>query len=1559
MYRQKEVLLIVVFLALIGVVFTFDSGITGLAVGSTDLAVPSDENVPMAEEGSQTFNEQSTLVGEPNLTIGVITNPTGDGIGPKAACNSWPCACGDTVTGSITMSSDLAGCTDAPGDQALQVAASNIFIDCAGFSITGIRTITGIYNPNYNNVTIKNCNIYNFTYGIRFSSSNNSNITSNTITNTSIGGLYLEIGSNATVSHNTLFNSSISIIGSLGAVKKRFNNVSIEYNFLQNSSAVGLTNVSNATFYHNIVRYADSTDGLTSTEARGLNISRNEFNASVIRICSTKSMNVTIENNLLQGVGYESGIECRNAGAAGISIINNSLQNTSGIVVYSSSDVRISNNTLSYSQIVGFNLQDSNLTSTSVSGNNISHVKISGNLAALYCTGCFINRTTFADNTFYNITGRAISLNANYSLFQNNTFRNTVGAILMGGGAFNNSFVGNSFIEVFSGTISLTQASNNWFYRNTFENNTNNTNFLSATLLLASQSNNNIFVENNFTNGTTAIYLQGDRSGQNTNNSFYDNIYQNNLWTYVIGGAYDNNFTREAVSGSLNGVLSWHPTNYNQKNIWYNSNFSNNTADINLSISDGDITFINTTDNNLTITEGLSKVTFKWYAHVNVSDENRNVLDNAVVKGYDATGSIDDQQNTTPNGIAVLTLTEYYEQGNVQYFLTHNHTIKASKPGFSDNQTSVDLILTESFALNLTLKNQSCGNIVTKDFSFSQNLSTTGNCLTVGADNIIINGNGFSIFGDGGDIGINLTNRSGVKVVNLTIFNFSKGVSLQNSHDSIFKSLIIHNNSYGFFINSSDNNSISDSSFFNNTASQLFATNDGGTNNSLINVTINITNVSVSGTASIFLKWYVDVNATYNAGLPLPNANASGYFNDTQLLEDTAYTGSDGIGRVVLSELKKNSSGIYYLTPHNITMTFSSVSGSGVNSTSINLTKTQNIKLNLSIALSCTSPAVGLNISGQTTLCPGTFTAHSMTVDTAFSNITCDSTTLVGDGDSIGINVKINNASIDYCRFSNHGTGVYFSNDYNYVNLTNLVFTACGVVSETNKGCIHIAGNGASINNVTMAGGGYGISLNSSLLSNVSKGTISGMFYGIGLNGADGTSGRNTINNFTITNTTYGLLSVSPTLPNTFYHNNVDTGISILFNNNSATIDNFNKTVNGFDQGNIWADYCDKGKDEDGDGFADNVTSLSAADYPYNSTTSLRIFTFSEGEITDYHPFIQDCPSVVFLGGGSSSGGGGSSSSAAGAAAAPAPAAPSAGSKTVQPKVEEDAYNAENAKKYLQSESTTQRISPTNFQVKFTLENTGTKRMELFPEILQQVDDPYFIITRKTLGFEGSLFSDLSCISYSNDAITGRLLKAELVNPEKIILEPGEKIDKIIEVNEGLSIPRQIKIQFTTFGETVIEQDVQSEVKAVSGTAVDIDNDNDLFDLYAVIFPQQLAERFNTGTTSPITGAAIAEPPTSNKYLLEFTVNRKTPQVLPQFKASKLALSEGLLSLLSDRISTFTDLYGPYEIREDQALVFAQQLKYEEGCFDDYEMKARIYREGETVVENSFDVSLN
>ena len=147
------------------------------------------------------------------------------------------------------------------------------------------------------------------------------------------------------------------------------------------------------------------------------------------------------------------------------------------------------------------------------------------------------------------------------------------------------------------------------------------------------------------------------------------------------------------------------------------------------------------------------------------------------------------------------------------------------------------------------------------------------------------------------DVGVYINNRKNIVLKNLLIGGrYTTGIYLFNTNDSNLTGIKMSNMTRGITINNSHNNIISDSNLSNGTG--ILAISTGNTNNSLVNISINMSLVDVTANSSIFLKWYVDVNTTFNGKNPLPGANVYGYFNSSGTLDKSTTSGSNGMSRL-------------------------------------------------------------------------------------------------------------------------------------------------------------------------------------------------------------------------------------------------------------------------------------------------------------------------------------------------------------------------------------------------------------------------------------------------------------------------------------------------------------------------------------------------------------------------------------------------------------------------------------------------------------------------------------
>ena len=103
----------------------------------------------------------------------------------------------------------------------------------------------------------------------------------------------------------------------------------------------------------------------------------------------------------------------------------------------------------------------------------------------------------------------------------------------------------------------------------------------------------------------------------------------------------------------------------------------------------------------------------------------------------------------------------------------------------------------------------SCGDTIYVDTKLDSNLTNCPiNGIIIGADGIKLDGNGHTINGQGSGSGIVVSGRTGVTVKKLRVTEFSIGISLFNSVETVIKRNIFSTNNRGIRLSSSSNNTI-------------------------------------------------------------------------------------------------------------------------------------------------------------------------------------------------------------------------------------------------------------------------------------------------------------------------------------------------------------------------------------------------------------------------------------------------------------------------------------------------------------------------------------------------------------------------------------------------------------------------------------------------------------------------------------------------------------------------------------------------------------------------------
>ena len=134
-------------------------------------------------------------------------------------CDVYCDSC-DTCTGNLSSAQHVCLSTNLSinGSTCVTVGANNSVFDCAGYSITGNDTSLkkGVYVDDVDNITVSNCVVSDFDFGIYLSTSDNSTVYNNTILSSG-GSVGNSVGIQLYVSnYNNVSGNTISFCGTTG-----------------------------------------------------------------------------------------------------------------------------------------------------------------------------------------------------------------------------------------------------------------------------------------------------------------------------------------------------------------------------------------------------------------------------------------------------------------------------------------------------------------------------------------------------------------------------------------------------------------------------------------------------------------------------------------------------------------------------------------------------------------------------------------------------------------------------------------------------------------------------------------------------------------------------------------------------------------------------------------------------------------------------------------------------------------------------------------------------------------------------------------------------------------------------------------------------------------------------------------------------------------------------------------------------------------------------------------------------------------------------------------------
>ncbi len=586
--------------------------------------------------------------------------------------------CNSTLVASAFLTSNL----NCPGYTAITLNNSNIFLDCAGFSITGDNTgaTSGVEFMNVNNVTVRNCIISNYTYGIRGIKSNGSTLFNNNLFYNQQGILMSQMNI-TTVNKNVMLNNTVGV--SLSNSQKN----DVKNNIAQFNTQHGMfasTTSDNNTFTSNNCSF-NSQYGIYVNGAEHNNIIGNRFiqNGQHGFYGSSHSHNTTLINN---------------------TAINNTLD---GFRISTSSDSVVINNTAINNSFYGIYLHFHGLRGV-VKDNTARRNKYYGiNIYTDCCTN--VTNNLAEDSRVH--SGFQLNLGRKH-IFKNNIARNNNrdGFELTSRG--NHTFINNTAYGNGDYGFHLHGSEYNNFTNNTAFNNQDDGFYLYGS------SDGNTFTNNTArNNGDAGFYLY--YYGMNYNVLIRNTAFNNSNGGFILYRATFTNLTdNEAINNTGTGFSGAYSTdniyinntaNFNSAGFWtywssHRNKFINNSAYNNTGSG------FSTLQSNSSMTGNVAKNNLA--TGISITSSTKNVITNNTVinnKGHGFAASGCGASSFTRNRVINNSLDGLHVRGsssnnNFTDFVLHHNAKNASYSGIHVESSSLNNIFS-----NFSLLNNSMG----------------------------------------------------------------------------------------------------------------------------------------------------------------------------------------------------------------------------------------------------------------------------------------------------------------------------------------------------------------------------------------------------------------------------------------------------------------------------------------------------------------------------------------------------------------------------------------------------------------------------------------------------------------------------------------------------------------------------------------------------------------------------------------------------------------------------------------------------------------------------------
>ncbi len=421
-----------------------------------------------------------------NLTIDYI----------RYSINYTKVACGDVINRSVNFSHDLSG-----SGTCLSVGADDIYINCTGSTLTGDGSGYGIFNPQFDNVVIRDCSFDNFDRAIHFTNgSDNAVLLNNTATNGNVG-----FSVNASLSPSLWGNRGVDVQQS---------------GILLNGS--NWANIFNSTF----------ASPMFIATSQNRQIYLHHSNHSFI-------YNNSVQTNRFAGV--MNGIQVEACNHTTISNLSVPLSEV-GVYLFQSNSTRFENSTIDTFDVYGLFLSSSNATYTH--NVSITNGTTSNPLGVFIGRGIYVYQSN--SNLFQNLSVMNTSESGIYLAISNNNYFENFTIARNGLVTRNSIYLTLANDTTFSNVSVLHNSNANGIYfdqslRNQFRNFTVRNH--SAGYYFASASTNNMFINSSVFSAVTGVHFEGASS----NNYFVNSTFQADLAVEAIDACINNTFLNSTV----------------------------------------------------------------------------------------------------------------------------------------------------------------------------------------------------------------------------------------------------------------------------------------------------------------------------------------------------------------------------------------------------------------------------------------------------------------------------------------------------------------------------------------------------------------------------------------------------------------------------------------------------------------------------------------------------------------------------------------------------------------------------------------------------------------------------------------------------------------------------------------------------------------------------------------------------------------------------------------------------------------------------------------------------